>query len=349
MRCTWAAALAMVTGVLVCGAAADAQGNSGQKEIVTSVRGRVLNAVTKQPVSRALVILQTPSMATFTDDRGQFELKIPEKSNNVLNGMVGATLVQKAIEVRKPGFLQRRNSPFISYTRGSNEQKTVTIYLAPEALIVGHVEVPGSEGDVRISCQLYRLIMNGGREAWVPQHTFRTWADGEFRFSELEAGTYKLITLEQMDRDSMTAQGAQMFAYTPLYYPNATDFSLASPIVVKAGETARVSLTVTRREYYPVRIALANAPPGLPINLMVYSVGHRSPGWSLGYNPGDNTIRGSLPDGNYTVEASAEGKDGMTGVLDFSVKGTPVKGPTLILVPDATVSVNVRKRRSGMV
>jgi hypothetical protein len=111
---------------------------------------------------------------------------------------------------------------------------------------------------------------------------------------------------------------------------------------VKAGETARVNLTVARREYYPT-IAVANAPPGLRLNLMVYPVGHRSPGWSLGYIPGDGTIRGSLPDGNYTIEASAQGKEGMTGVLDFSVKGAAVEGPTLILVPDATVSVKVQE------
>jgi hypothetical protein len=341
MQRAWAVGLAIVAGVSLCSAGTHAEGNSGQKEIVTSVHGRVLNAVTKQPVSRALVILHAPSMATFTDDRGQFEFKIPDKYNDVPNTiLLSTTSVRRAIEVRKPGFLERRGWPTISYTVGSNEQKAVTIYLEPEALIVGHVEVPGSEGDVRITCQLYRRVTTGGRESWSAQRTFKTWADGEFRFSELEAGTYKLITLEQQDRDSGSAQ---MFAYTPLYYPNVTDFSLASPIVVNAGETARVNLTVTRREYYPVKIAVANAPSGLQLNLMVYPVGHRSPGWSLGYIAGDGTIRGSLPDGNYTIEASAEGKEGMTGVLDFSVKGAPVEGPTLILVPDATVSVKVRE------
>jgi hypothetical protein len=342
MQRAWAVGVATVASVMLCSAWTHAQGSSGQKEIITSVHGRVLNGLTKQPVSRALVILHAPSMATFTDDRGQFEFKIVDKSNDVPNaGPFSRTFVQRAIEVRKPGFLQRRRWPTISYTVGSNDRKAVTIYLEPEALIVGHVEVPGSEGDVRITCQLFRRVINGGRESWSAQRTFKTWADGEFRFSELEGGTYKLITLEQQDRDPTSS--AQMFAYTPLYYPNATDFSLASPIVVKAGETARVNLTVARRKYYPVKIAVANAPRGLHLDLMVYPVGHRSPGWSLGYIPGEGTIRGSLPDGNYTVEASAQGNEGMTGVLDFSVKGAPVEGPTLILVPDATVSVKVRE------
>jgi hypothetical protein len=39
-----------------------------------------------------------------------------------------------------------------------------------------------------------------------------TWANGEFRFSGLEAGTYRLITHEQMDRDSRVAMpGAPLF------------------------------------------------------------------------------------------------------------------------------------------
>jgi hypothetical protein len=79
----------------------------------------------------------------------------------------------------------------------------VTIALAPEALIVGHVEVPGSEGEVRIDCELYRKGMKEGQETWSPAGSFTTWANGEFRFSELQAGTYKLITHEQMDRDVM--------------------------------------------------------------------------------------------------------------------------------------------------
>ena len=335
----WVVGLAMVMSSLLCGTLTRGRGNGGQEENVTTVGGRVLNAVTREPISRALVILQGKNAATFTDDRGQFELKIADK-NDTGNGAVRVALGQALVEVRKPGFVPRRRLPTIGYTVGSRTE--ATIYLVPEAKIVGHVEVPGSEGDVRIRCQLYRREMGGGREAWSPERTFTTWADGEFRFSELEAGTYKLITQEQVDPES-TTPGAQLYAYPPLYYSNTTDFSLASPIVVKAGETARVNLTVARREYYPVRIPVADMPVGRALNLMVYPMGHRSPGWSLGYDARESTIQGSLPDGNYTVEASAPGEGEMSGILHFSVKGAPVEGPTLNLVPDATVSVRVRE------
>lgn len=334
----------MVIGGVVCGETARGRGDGAEEEHVTTVRGRVLNAVTKESVTRALVILEGENSATFSDDRGQFELKISEK-NAAANGAIGAAVVRRPVEARKPGFLEGRHMATSVYAPGltTKEQAEVTVFLVPEALIVGHVEVPGSEGDVRIQCQLFRRGMNEGRETWWPQATFTTWADGEFRFSELKAGTYKLITLEQVDPDSTMTPGAQLYAYPPLYYPNTTDFSVATPIVVKAGETARVNLTVARREYHPVKITVANMPMGRGLNLLVYPIGHRSPGWSLGYDATEGMIQGSLPDGNYTVEASTQDDGEMNGILNFSVKGAPVEGPTLNLVPDATVSVMVRE------
>ncbi|MGB2664799.1 MAG: hypothetical protein WAK48_12390, partial [Candidatus Acidiferrum sp.] len=155
---------------------------------------------------------------------------------------------------------------------------------------------------------------------------------------------YKLITHEQMDRDSMRQMpGAAMFGYPPIYYSNTTDFSTASAIVVKAGETAQVNLTVARREYYPVQIAVRNAPVGRPMNLQVAPMGTHSPGWSLGYNSADGAIEGLLPDGSYTVEATALGEEQSTGILNFTVRGKPLEGPVLNLVPDAQVTVNVRE------
>src|SRR3974390_661571 len=128
-----------------------------------------------------------------------------------------------------------------------------------------------------------------------------------------------------------------------MYYPNTTDFSIASSIVVKAGETARVNLAVARRAYFPVQIGVENMPAGRRLNISVYPMGHRSPGWSLGYNPREGRIEGILPDGNYTVEASTPGEGELTGTLNFPVNGKPLEGPTLTLVPDAAITVRVHE------
>jgi hypothetical protein len=334
-------------GVLWCGVAL-AQGTGASDEAVVGVvRGKVVNAVTGVPVGRALVVEGGNQAAIFTDDRGEFALKISDSKAVVVNAPIGVK-GRRRLEVRKPGFLGLSRS--IPYAWGGGEDaEDVTIALVPEALIVGRVEVPGSDGEVQIECELYQKEFHYGQETWAPATTFRTWANGEFRFSGLKAGTYKLITHEQMDRDSMRpVPGAPMFGYPPIYYPNTTDFSAASAIVVRAGETAQVNLTVARREYFPVQIGVRNAPAGRPMNVQVAPMGTHSPGWSLGYNPMDGTIMGMLPDGNYTVEATAlGGQDQSTGILNFTVRGRPLEGPALTLVPDASVTVNVHEEFSG--
>jgi hypothetical protein len=349
-RCDVHTLVRLITSILlaVCipyGSAAHGQLNDRQNEPFTTLCGRVLNALTREPLARALVLAEADNAAAFTDDRGQFELKILE-NNGSPKDSTGTTVVNRFIQARKPGFLQEGRMITTSYAPGSMTPQhfEVTLRLTPEALIVGHLGVPGSEGEVRIQCQLYRREIRDGREYWSPERVFTTWADGEFRFSDLKAGIYKLITHEQMDRDSALAiPSTPLYGYPPMYYPNTTDFSVASPIVVKAGQTARVNLTVTRRPYYPVKINVENMPVGQGMDVRVYPMGHHSPGWSLGYNPAEDVIEGVLPEGTYTVEASAPGKKEVTGILNFSVRGRPLEGATLNLLPDATVTVRVRE------
>jgi hypothetical protein len=346
----WVRALeiAMVLGALGCGLARG-QGNGRKDKRITTVRGKVVNQVTKEPIARALVSTAGDEYATMTDDHGEFEFKMTEQDSETNSPGVSDTGVvlrtngpevrAAALQARKPGFLNSHNPTFRVGTGG---QSPVTLYLVPEALIVGRVTAPGSEGDVRIQCELYRHRVMEGRETWQPAGIFTTWGSGEFRFSGLEAGTYRLSTREEMDRDSLVlGRGAPMFGYPPIYYVDTTDFSAASPIVVKSGETAQVNLTVTRRLYYPVRIPVRNAPLARA-NVMVHPMGHRGPGWSLGYNPMQRVVEGMLPDGNYTVELETNGETTSTGIGNFVVNGAALEGTPLYLTPDPSVTVNVR-------
>ncbi len=271
--------------------------------------------------------------ATMTNDRGEFEFAMTERESETNSpGVAGTGVVLRtggpgarssALQAKRPGFLDSRwtNERMVETSTG------VTIYLVPEAMIVGRVIVPGTDGEVRIRCELYQRQIREREEKWEPAGTFMTWANGEFRFSGLHAGTYRLITHEQMDQDSLAAgPGAEMFGYPPIYYPNTTDFSLASAITVKAGETAHANVTVERHAYYPVKIPVVNSAM-VPMQVTVYPMGHWGPGWALGYNPMERTIAGLLPDGNYTVELEAfAGTTGSTGITNFAVKGEPLEG-----------------------
>lgn len=346
------AAVCLAVSHLLCTSATHAQAiNQQESAVTTTVHGRVLNKITNEPIARALVTTNGNEYATMTDDHGQFEFRIikPQQQNGFA-GAGGAHLIMAMsgpfIQAQKPGFLEsnRRGTVVVpSVVREKDGSLNTTIYLVPEALIIGHVNVPGSEGDVRIYCELYRRTLQNGRMTWAPSLSFTSWIDGEFRFSGLEAGTYKLITHEQMDLESMVpVPGAPLFGYPPIYYPNTTDFSQASPIVLRAGETAQLNFSVARRQYYPVHIPVAN-PPAMPaINLNVHPLGQRSPGWSLGYNPAEEAIEGMLPDGTYTVEANEFGQQVSSGIVNFSVRGAPTEGAPLRLIPDTPLTVTVR-------
>jgi hypothetical protein len=328
--------------------------NGAQDEHVTLMHGRVLNKVTKEPIARALVTMGD-EYAALTDDRGQFEMKIEQQAEQGLGvgGFAGSRAIgneriaamlrsgsARVLRAKKPGFLES-NQPGIERADKSSDLK-VTIYLVPEALIVGRVTVAGSDGDVRIPCELYRHEVKEGKRTWDPVGIVTTWGSGEFRFSGLEAGTYRLITHEEMDRDSFVlGPGAPLFGYPPVYYQNTRDFSAASPIVVKAGETVELNLNVTRRQYYPVRIPVRNVSMA-GANVTVHPVGHWGPGWSLNYNPMQRFIEGMLPDGNYTVELETQGAITSTGVENFTVNGAALEGAPLFLTQDASVTVNVR-------
>ncbi len=274
------------------------------------VRGTVLNSVTRRPLGRALVYSPDNRFATLTDSDGHFEFKIPlrkpQQKNEGTLPLAGSILASPPEEAIRPAFLMARKPGFISdeNTRGAQvgpEQKEVTIYLTPAALIAGHVTLGASEMPDRVRLSIYRRQIQEGRARWTPAGTFRTWANGEFRFPELPPGTYKLFTEELMDRDPLTFDPrGQSYGYPPVYFPAANDFASGSAIQLSPGATFDATLSPTRREYYRIEVGITNAPEGAPVNVVVSAAGQGGPGYSLGINPQAQKIQGMLPDGMYS-------------------------------------------------
>lgn len=345
--------------VMLCGSARaqSVAGSGTSADSASSIRGRVLNRKTREPIGRALVYSLDQQYATMTDDEGRFEFKFPplepEPKEDWTATPDASVLRARQLrmmrnsrpamfQARKPGFLEIPADP--SSGRVVPNQSEVVIYLDPESLIVGHVEVPGLESGMRIRVELYRREMREGQEVWQLTRNFSTWADGEFRFSELRPGTYKLGTAEELDRDPLTfTPGGQQFGYPPVFFPAAVDFASASPIQLAEGTTFQANLSPVRHGYYPVKIPIANGTAAQPINVRVYPVGHAGPGYSLGYNPGEQLIQGMLPDGSYTLEAVSQGQPGATGYLNFSVGPGSSDGPAVNLVPNTSLAVAVKE------
>ena len=331
------------------------------------LKGIVLNSITHVPVSRALVHSLDSRLATLTDDQGRFEFRVPRAGNQsggsasaepapvaIGASSLGAPASQVAeqsasqvaaissqLRARKPGYLTDTNAP--EFVASDDEGETLTIALVPEALLTGRVNLPSEATVDRSQVQLYRREVQEGRGGWTQAGVAATDSEGEFRFADLPAGEYKVFTSEILDRDQvMFDPRAQLYGFPPVYYPNASDFDSAGVVHLAAGTAASANLTPVRREYYPVRIGVANGSRGNGHNVLVFPQGHGGPGYSLAYNEREQLIEGLLPNGAYTLEVLSFGQGGATGQMNFSVRGGPFVGRSISLLPNSSVSVIVK-------
>ena len=317
-----------------------------------SIRGVVVNSVTGGPIARALVTSPDDRLATITNSEGRFEFNLPkaDKDDSNANGPVTGRVQhgfsnRPYLTARKPGFLPERNGGGQIPEIGA--QQDLTLVLVPESIVVGTVTLPTSEAPDSITLQLFRRDVQDGRARWVPAGGAQSKSDGQFRFAELPAGTYKLLTSELMDRDPLVFDPrGQLFGYPPVYYQNAPDFGSASTIQLPAGETHNVILSLVKQPYYRVKVPVigpAIDSPEIGVGVNVYAHGHKGPGFALGYNGTSHAIEGSLPNGTYTIEASSFGPKAMTGSQTIVVKGGPADGPAVSLALAASIAVNVKE------
>jgi hypothetical protein len=335
-----------------------AQSSSGAGiEHTDSLRGTVVNSVTHEPINRALVFSPDNRFATMTDDQGHFEFTFSRAEGEQTARLAGVSDVQsletsqlEQAGTNRPSMMMARKTGFLSRNDGqegfqiSPAQQEITISLVPEALVVGHVILPGSDGSDRIQVELYRRQVREGREHWDSAGTVMSRSDGEFRFAELSAGSYKLFTHELLDRDPLTYNPrGQLYGYPPVYYPAASDFATAALIRLSPGGTFQANISLAKREYYPVKVGVTNALAVLQTGIQVWPQGQPSPGYSLGYNVGDALIEGLLPDGIYTVQVTTYGSNAMTGMLNITVSGASLSGPAVTLLPTSSIVVSVKE------
>jgi hypothetical protein len=315
----------------------------------TTIHGTVVNSVTQAPISRALVYSADNRYAMLTDGEGHFEFTLLKDGNEGENFLfsgqphqmwqVGGSASPVWLMARKPGYLDdpndRRHAPI---SPGGD----ITISLMPEALIKGRVTISEADPPSGITVQLYSRQVQDGMPRWVHASMARANSEGEFRFAELQPGTYKVLTNEWMDNDPVTAvPGGQVYGFPPVFYPGVADFASAATIPLIAGQTVEVDLPLTRQPYYPVSIPVNNSDGNSGMNITVSVQGRRGPGYSLGYNPGKRAIEGSLPNGNYLVEASSYSQPSSSGAVQVAVAGAPAVGPTMTLVRSSSVEVRV--------
>jgi hypothetical protein len=303
-----------------------------------TVRGTVVNSVNGTPIPRALVFAPGNRFAMFTDGEGHFEFELP-KTNRGSGVESQPTFNSTMLIARKPGFLDDPNG-------GSQREATpgtnVTIPLLPEALIKGRIVFTQTDPPLGATVNLYSRQVQDGMPRWMQAGSTRTNSSGEFRFAELRPGSYRVGTDEVPDNDPATRIVGQEFGFSPVYYPGVSDFAAAGTIQLTAGETVEADVPLTRQPYYPVKIPVVNGETvNYRLMVTVSLAGHQSPGYSLGYNAAEQRIEGSLPRGNYLVEAFTQGDQSVAGSVHLAVASAPAESPSLVLTPGSSIPVHV--------
>jgi hypothetical protein len=308
-----------------------------------SIQGTVVNSVTREPIGRAQVFSADNRFATMTDDQGHFEVPLPPQMAAGGGGVdTNFGFAQQSFVARKPGFLPERSGEPNRVVPGATE---LTIPLVPEAILMGRIVLEGPDSPDEVQVQLFHSEIRDGLARWTPQNIANTNSRGEYRFAELYPGDYRVGTNEVPDRDPEDfVPGAKVYGYPPVYFPEAADFPSCTIIHLSPGKVFQADISLARRQYYPIKISVANVhDTGAPLNVNVTVRGDGAPGYSLGYNQPDQTIRGMLPNGIYLVEASSYSQPGATAMMNLRVENAPVENGSLTLLPNGTIAVQVKE------
>jgi len=328
-------------------------GQEPQDDSKNVVRGMVVNAITHEPIGRALVTSPGDRLAALTDAEGNFEFTLPKTANDGPGADFGSGQAHRSrtgpggplwLTARKPGFLDRPNEAGQVQAIPGSE---VTISLTPEAVIRGRVVLSTGDPALGIGVQIFSRQVQQGALRWLLSGQARANSNGEFRFAELSPGSYKIVSRELMDDDPAdTVPGGQLFGFAPIYYPGVADFASAATIQLAGGQSYEADLSVARQPYFPVRIPLANRELNGGIKVTVSVQGHRGPEYSLGYNAGKQRIEGLLPNGSYLVEAATFGQNSASGAVNLAVAGGPAESSGLDLMRNSSVHLRVTEEFS---
>ena len=346
------------------------------------MHGVVRNAATGAPLPRALVRIEGDSgIGALTDGEGRFELP-------------GVPVGPLVIRVRKPGFNDR---PYATEDVGyqgdgpahsvlvAAEMPDLNFALTPTSAIHGRIELSTGDPAQDIELTLLKQVVSNGRAVWAQNGITKTNGEGAYRFAGLPAGVYALFsmpTLESEPAATAVAAGAKgvRSGYPAVFYPEAREFSGAARIRLAAGQQAEANLLLPLESFYAVS-ATAILPNGKPfegkgteqsffssgpvlLEAVLDAAGHEL-AYKAVFNAATHSIQVNLPDGTYTLLATAivrkssgpdppVGPGGLTqtqesfmGYSELSVDGRNLSGLRIPLMVMPSWPIHLRVVRSN--
>jgi hypothetical protein len=310
-----------------------------------TLQGRAVNAVTGEPVRKAVVelsergVTNAQNIVGSTDADGNFRFK------HVAPG-------DYDLSAEKNGFLDVSYDTVLS-VRAGDELKDLTLKLPPAAAISGRIvdedEDPIPNAEVTL---WYRESFAGHN---VLRHNRRTTTNdaGEFRIGGLDPGNYfvsvnKNDVSEPSKNDRVVDSKGDPVAlrYARTFYPNVLSIDDAAPIDVASGQQeGGIDIRLRRSRTLAVKGRIAGfqdmALAGDSVAAAELSSGDMYPGkLSAG---GEFAIQGLLP-GNYEVRLAQPGR-GTVGKAQVDI--TDADRTDVVLKPYRPAQVRLHIVREG--
>ncbi len=264
------------------------------------LEGTVVNAVTGEPLPRALVQLTGPvqeSVLTGIDGRFHFDA-VPEG--------------QVAVTGMKPGFfdqIERKRRYWMQYaiTVGP-DTKPITVTLVPEGVIHGHVEDANGEPIENAQIRVMHFHILEGRKERQQVAGGKTDEDGDFRIADLRQGTYYVgveanssLLQNLMEQSKKNREGYPAV----VYYPNSPDLSAAQAVTLTPGQKTELQFALKREPMFHVSGKVTGIPSGTFANFQWLDLTGGSLAFAMQFERQDGTFNTMVPAGTYLLRVTA--------------------------------------------
>jgi len=259
--------------------------------------GTVVNSVTGEGISRAMVRVNGPgARTTFSDDEGHFQFE-------------GLPPGRVTLSAQKPGYFSEQETSGIGPHRVEIGPNTAaeSIKLDPMSAISGRVTDATAQPIEHIAVRLMSRTVRDGRKIWEPRGMSETNEDGHFRFGNLVPATYYLSVGPAASEQRILAAGEKPATGFPhLYYPGVPDLSSATPIQLSAGQQFQADFSLSPVPLYSVTGSITGQPPDQGVGLMTLTSSGDDILLPIKVNSELGTFSlDSIPAGSYILKAMA--------------------------------------------
>ena len=281
---------------------------TGSNDPIAGARVTISRVLTTPPPVGATPVVIPSIPAANTDSQGKFAFKDLEPG-------------QYRLQVAKNGYARAEYGEPIVGVQGrpltlalDQAIKDVVVHLTPGGNVSGRVRDLSGQPIVGVPVVLLKIAYNSnGQKTYTSGGSTRTNDRGEYRLYWVTPGRYYL--------NAGSTQGAPVNiggggaspnevqdVYTSTYYPNVTDISYATVLVVQSGgELSGIDLSINRQQLYKVRGRLIDSRTDRPPQTATFSFSSRSlTGGGFVMNGLSNT-RYNNTDGSFEMRDVAPG------------------------------------------